>query len=68
MKTGKSSHLASGTGTVSVTLEAGAARDLLQALTLALGAGGGKGKSAAAVAGRSKTGGGKGYGGGQPKR
>ena len=61
---GKGKHgivdLGAGTGAVSLTLEAGVARDLLQALTLALGAGGGKGKTLAAGKGRAKTPGGKG--------
>jgi hypothetical protein len=55
----------SGSGTVNVTLDAGVAKDLYQALSLALGPGaGGKRKSQAAVVGK---GGGKGYGGGRSK-
>jgi hypothetical protein len=64
--------LSAGGGTVSVTLDAGTAKDLLQALTLALGGGGGKGTSAALVGGKkpgvgSKGPGGKGYGVGKSK-
>lgn len=64
MKDGKGSRpdLAAGAETVTLTLDAGLARDLLQALTLALGPG-------RAAAGKQPfTDGGKGHGGGQPKR
>jgi hypothetical protein len=64
--------VATGSGTVNVTLDAGVAKDLYQALALALGPGGGKRKLSAAAAkpggksglGSSKPGGGKGSGGG----
>jgi hypothetical protein len=59
--------LSTGGGTVSVTLDAGTAKDLLQALTLALGGGGGKGTKLTAAPGGKAPRGGKGYGVGKSK-